>query len=218
MRQGHTAIKFCGMTRAEDVAVAAALGVDYIGLVMAEGSLRCVTIAQAVELAEAARSAARPPKVVVLVRDATADSVKTVVLAVNPDLLQFHGGEPESFCAAFNVPYWKAIGMASNTDAETAIGTYPTADALLLDAHEPGGSGGTGHIFDWNRWPRSERRLVLAGGLHPANVVTAIRLTQPFAVDVSTGIESAPGFKNPVLMRAFVEAIRSVGDPAGATG
>lgn len=196
------------MTRVEDVAVAVALGVDYIGLVMAEGSPRRVSIAHAAELAEAARSAGRPPNIVVLVRDATADVVEAVVSAVKPDLLQFHGSEAESFCAAFGIPYWKAIGMASNVDPDAAIGAYPTAEALLLDAHEPGGSGGTGQVFDWSGWPRSECRLVLAGGLHPGNVASAIHFTHPYAVDVSTGIESAPGVKDAARMRAFVAAVR----------
>ena len=209
MTVSRTAIKFCGLTCAQDVEAAVALGVDYIGLVMAEGSPRRLTIERAAKLADIARSAVGGPAVVALLRDASAELVKAVVSAIKPDYLQFHGSEAESFCAAFGVPYWKAVGMTGNAGTEMVATVYPTADALLLDAHEPGGSGGTGQVFDWRRWPRSTRRLVLAGGLHSGNVAAAIHLTRPFAVDVSTGIESAPGIKDPARMRAFVGAVRS---------
>lgn len=204
-----TAIKFCGFTRAEDVRMAATLGVDYVGLILADGSPRRLDLDQAANLAGIARSMPRPPKIVALVRNATAAFVRTVVSTLAPDRLQFHGNEPEPFCTAFGVAYWKAVGVEANADVADAICRYPSADAVLLDAHEPGGAGGTGHVFDWHRWPRIDRRLILAGGLTPGNVADAIRLTHPFAVDVASGIESAPGIKSPALMRAFIEAVRA---------
>lgn len=201
----RTRIKFCGLTRAADVRAAAGLGADYIGLVLAAGSPRSLALEQAAELAAVARTAsADPPRVVLLVRDATAAQVTAAVRAVTPDLLQFHGSEGDDFCAGFGLPFWKALGMVGGEFSES----HPSAAALLLDAHVPGGAGGTGERFDWSRWPRSARPLVLAGGLSPENVERAVLATRPFAVDVSSGIEAAPGRKDAGRMATFVEAVR----------
>ena len=202
------AIKFCGLTRLPDIELAVSLGVDYIGLVFADGSPRRIDISLASRLALAARSGSTPPAIVALVRDADTGFIDDVIARVAPDLLQFHGAESEAFCAGFGQRYWKSIGMDGAGDRLAMIEAYPSADAVLLDAHEPGAGGGTGHTFDWTRWPRLDRPLVLAGGLHPGNVAAAIRVTRPYAVDVSSGIESAPGIKDAALMRAFVETVR----------
>lgn len=204
------AIKFCGLTRVADVEIACALDVDYIGFVFAHGSPRRVDLARAVELAEAARRQPRQARIVALVRDSSPGDVDAVVAAVRPDLLQFHGSEDEASCSRFGIPYWKALGVLGVDDAQALVETsHPSAEALLLDAHAPGGAGGSGHALDWSQWPRTPRRLVLAGGLRPDNVANAITLTRPFAVDVSSGIESAPGVKDPQRMAAFVAAVRA---------
>ena len=212
----RTRIKFCGLTRVEDVAAAARLGVDYVGLVLAASSPRAVSVDQAVELAHAVRSGpGQGPAIVLLFRDADAERVDAAVQRIRPDLLQFHGHEEPASCEAFGLPYWKAVGMAGGTPWSDDV--HRRAAALLLDAHEPGGAGGTGHRFDWTQWPRSSRTLVLAGGLTPDNVARAVRIARPYAVDVSSGIEAAPGVKDPDRMSAFAAAVRAAdGDaPAG---
>ncbi len=203
------AIKFCGLTRPADIRAACALGVEYIGLVFADGSARRVDLAQAKALAACLRAQPQPARLVALLRDTTASAVEDVIAAIEPDLLQFHGSEDEAFCERFGLPYWKALGLRGVRNAQALVAHHhPRAQALLLDAHAPGAAGGTGEAFDWQAWPRSSRRLVLAGGLKPDNVAAAIGITRPFAVDVSSGIESAPGVKDPACMRAFVLAVR----------
>lgn len=203
------AIKFCGLTRAQDVRLACALTVDYIGLVFAAGSPRCVDIETARALADVLREQPQPARLVALLRNPAPVDVDAVVAAIQPDVLQFHGAEDERFCSAFAVPYWKALGVEGVDDIQALVErSHPDAEALLLDAHPPGAAGGTGERFDWTRWPDSRRRLVLAGGLTPDTVAEAVRQTRPFAVDVSSGIEQAPGIKNGDRMRRFVEAVR----------
>lgn len=201
----HTRIKFCGMTRPEDVAIASGLGVDAIGLVFAQRSSRRLDIARA-----AALRADVPASldVVALFMDNTAEEVARVIEAVGPTLLQFHGREDEAFCDAFGLPYWKAVAMGGEGEAD-ALSRHPAARALLLDSHAPGAPGGTGERFDWSRIPHgSGRAFLLAGGLHPDNVFDAVRTVRPWGVDVSSGIESAPGEKDTAKMRRFVEEVR----------
>lgn len=203
------AIKFCGLTRVVDIEVACALAVDYIGLVFAKGSPRRLDDTTAGALVAALRCQSHRPRVVALVRNDDPDRVRELIDTVAPDVLQFHGAESEAFCRQFGLPYWKALGLLGEMDVSALVErSHPSAEALLLDAHAPGAAGGTGLTLDWTRWPRSERRLVLAGGLKPDNVAAAIPLTSPFAVDVSSGIESAPGVKDAEAMQAFVRAVR----------
>lgn len=181
--------------------------VDFIGLVFAAGSPRNVSIETGRMLADHARDHAHKPRIVALLRNEAPAFIEEIIAVLAPDLLQFHGSESASDCERYGLPYWKAVGMAGGTGADFDATIHPHADALLLDAHEPGAAGGTGEIFDWQHWPRTERRLVLAGGLRPDNVGAAIAATQPYAVDVSSGIESAPGIKDAARMRAFVAAV-----------
>jgi phosphoribosylanthranilate isomerase len=204
-----TAIKFCGLTRAEEVALACALGVDFLGLVLAPGSPRRLELEQAQALAAVAREQPMVPKLVVLLRNAPADLVAAAVSALAPDLLQFHGDEDEATCKRAGHPYWKALGVAGVADIDALVAGYPSARALLLDGHPPGASGGAGTALDWSRWPRGARPLVLAGGLAPDTVGAAIAIARPWAVDVSSGIEAAPGRKDPRRMHAFVAAVRA---------
>lgn len=201
-----TRIKFCGFTRGADLDVALALGVDAVGLIFDPRSKRAVGIDAAIELR------ARVPVFVICValfRDADAAMVDEVVRRVSPDLLQFHGGETPAFCAQWPRPYIKAVPMAGDQDLETWCRDYADARGLLLDSHAPGALGGTGETFDWSLAPKNlSKSWVLAGGLSPDNVEQAVTMAAPDAVDVSSGIESAPGIKDAARMKAFVDAVR----------
>ncbi|MET0330059.1 MAG: phosphoribosylanthranilate isomerase [Dyella sp.] len=204
----RTRIKFCGMTRVQDAQHAAHLGVDAIGLIFTARSKRRVELAQAQAIV-----AALPPFVstVALFMDDEAEQVRAVCDALKPSLLQFHGQESETWCQQFGYSYLKALAMGEGTAGLGQLGGYPSAAGLLLDGHGLGQPGGEGHSFDWSLMPRDFRQpLILAGGLDASNVAQAIRIARPWAVDVSSGIESAPGIKDHAVMRAFVAAVREV--------
>ena len=203
----RTRIKFCGITRSDDARRAVDLGVDALGFVFTRSSQRFIGISSArgirVEL---------PPfvTVVALFMDDEPGWIEEVLASVQPDLLQFHGEESAGFASSFGRPYIKSVPMASVENAARYMSGYASASGFLLDSHERGARGGTGEVFDWKRAPQEKQRLiVLAGGLTPANVAVAIAAVRPYAVDVSSGIESAPGIKDASKMRAFVEAVRA---------
>ena len=200
-------IKFCGFTRAEDIVLAAGLGVDYVGLVFAARSPRRVTLEQARSLRAAVPTGIG---VVALVMDTPADEVHAIAEALRPDVLQFHGGESDAFAAQFGLPYWKAVAMGGDPAAALArLGEHPRAQAFLFDGHAAGEPGGSGRRFDWAVLPATlDRPFLLAGGLDAGNVAAAVALARPWGVDVSSGIEQAPGIKNPGRMRAFIAALR----------
>ncbi len=203
----RTRIKFCGMTRQVDVDAAVALGVDAIGLILAERSPRRLDIPAARAL-----RAGLPPLVtaVALVMDAPLTQLREILSVVRPQLIQFHGEESDADCRAAGCAYLKVVGMGGGTDAAAAMARHPGAAGFVLDGHAPGQPGGSGLKFDWSDWPAvAPRPLVLAGGLTPDNVFEAVRRLRPFAVDVSSGIESAPGIKCPERMARFVEAVRA---------
>jgi len=198
-------VKICGITRAEHARAAAGAGADAIGLVFYGPSPRFVTRAQA-----RAVCAALPPMVSVVgvfVNPAPRE-VEDVVGALPLDLLQFHGEEPPEVCAGSGKPYVKAVRVRTRDDIVEAAARYPDARALLLDTHHDALWGGTGASFDWNLVPDDiDHPVVLAGGLTPENVADAIRLVRPFAVDVSGGVESVPGEKDPERMERFVKEV-----------
>ena len=204
----RTRIKFCGLTRAEDLAEACALGVDAIGFVFAERSKRRVSP----QAAAALRLTLQPfVDTVALFMDNDVDTVCDSIATVRPTWLQFHGSEDDAFCAGFDLPYLKAIAMGGNAgiDAASLQRDYPRAAGFLFDSNASGQAGGSGHTFDWSRIPVDcPRPYLLAGGLHPDNVFEAIRATGCWGVDVSSGIESAPGVKNHERMRRFVAEVR----------
>lgn len=207
MSQMRTRIKFCGLTRAGDVRLAAELGVDALGLVFAKGSRRLVNLAEARIL----RQAAAPfVEVVALFRNNSRAEVREVIAGLRPGLLQFHGEEDEAFCASFQWPWIKAVPMGGGDapGARELQRLYPSAHGLLLDSHAAGTSGGSGLAFDWAQVPAGlHRPLILAGGIGVDNVGQAISMLRPWAVDVSSAIESAPGIKDGTRMQAFVEAV-----------
>lgn len=210
-RSVRTRIKFCGLTRAEDVRLACALGVDAVGFVFAECSKRRVSPAQAADL----RAALDPfVAAVALFMDNDAATVREVIDTVRPTILQFHGDEDDAFCASFGLPYLKAVAMGGAVARADDLGErYPRAAGFLFDSHAAGQAGGSGHAFDWSRIPRDcPRPWLLAGGLHPDNVFDAIRATHGWGVDVSSGIESAPGEKDAAKMQRFAEEVRRADD------
>ncbi|NNM51590.1 MAG: phosphoribosylanthranilate isomerase [Pseudomonadales bacterium] len=204
----RTRIKICGLTRMDDALYAANLGVDALGLVFYPGSPRYVDMAVARQIVENL-----PPFVttVGLFVDPQAEDVIRILGQLPLSLLQFHGHEEDAFCRGFGVPFVKALQVRNRQDLLQRLTAYPHAQGLLLDAWHPDLQGGTGQTYDWNLFPaRADKPLILAGGLKPDNVTEAVRQTRPWAVDVSGGVESAPGLKDPVLMRAFVEGVRNV--------
>lgn len=202
----RTRIKFCGITRIEDLEYAVSLGVDALGFVFCAQSPRNLDLTDAKKLL-----AACPPFIsrVGLFMNAEAGTIEKVLSAIHLDLLQFHGEEPAEFCTLFNMPYIKSIAMGNMREHERCF-AYPSANGLLLDSNELGKPGGTGEVFDWQEIPNEiQQPIILAGGLHAGNVNKAIQIIRPFAVDVSSGIESSKGIKDQQKMKQFVAAVRT---------
>ena len=201
-------IKICGITRPSDAIAAVEAGADAIGLVFYKQSPRSVDIATARAIMRVL-----PPFVasVGLFVDAKVSEITLVLEQLRLTALQFHGEEPPEDCERYGVPYLKAIRMADDVDLICAQQRYEKAQGLLLDTYQKDRPGGTGQLFDWRRIPRDlQRPLILAGGLHADNVQAAIAQVRPYAVDVSGGVESAPGLKDPSRMQLFCRRVREV--------
>ncbi|HEX5093067.1 MAG TPA: phosphoribosylanthranilate isomerase [Burkholderiales bacterium] len=202
----RTRVKICGITRPEDARAAAAAGADAIGLVFYPPSPRFLSVERAREIREAV-----PPFVqsVALFVNADAAQVAQVIGRVHPAMLQFHGEESPAFCAQFGLPYVKAARVAQGVDLLEYLRPFGSASGWLLDAHVEE-YGGVGASFDWSLVPASlERPLVLSGGLTLENVGGAVRRVKPWAVDVSSGVESAKGIKDAAKIAAFVAEVRN---------
>ena len=205
MTRERTRIKICGLREAIHAMVAADAGADAIGLVFYRESPRFVTPGTAASVV-----AVLPPFVttVGLFVDADEGKVRDTLKGVRLDLLQFHGDESPEFCASFGIPYVRAVRMEKGTNLLELAGRFSSASALLLDAYVDGTPGGTGETFDWAAIPRDlPIPVILSGGLTAENVGRAVREVQPWAVDVSSGVEATRGTKDP---RKIVEFIRSV--------
>jgi phosphoribosylanthranilate isomerase len=202
----RTRIKFCGLKRPGDVRLAVELGVDAVGFIFAGNGPRRLDPGQV----DALRAVVPPlVDVVALFLDTPGSEVMEVVRALRPTLLQFHGRENDAFCRGFGLPFIKTLAMGPGAgDPQAEAKRYPSASAFLLDGHSPGQPGGRGLGFDWTQAPLLQRPVFLAGGLNETNVGEAIRQVRPFAVDVSSGIESAPGQKDGTRMQQFVEEVR----------
>ena len=203
----RTRVKICGITREQDALAAVEFGADALGFVFYEPSPRYITVRHAAEIAQAL-----PPFVstVALFVNADSDTIAEVVDAVGVDLLQFHGQECPEYCARHRRPWIRAVRVRPETDLLAARTEFANGRGLLLDAYRPGVPGGTGETFDWDRIPpQMASGIVLAGGLNPDNVGDAVRSVRPFAVDVSGGVESRKGIKDPAKIKAFIEEVRS---------
>lgn len=202
-----TAVKICGITRVEDALVAARAGAHAIGLIFYPKSPRFVADAVAAEVVRVLPPFVTP---VALFVDAVAAEVRRVIAGVRPQLLQFHGDEPPDFCEGFGLPYIKVVRVRSGVDLLQYAQKYRAAKGLLLDAFVEGNHGGTGSAFDWALIPRDfPLPLILAGGLDPGNVGEAVRRVRPWAVDVSSGVESSKGIKDAAKVAAFIRGVRN---------
>lgn len=210
MRSGaRVRVKICGITRPEDGVLAARLGADAVGLVFHAKSPRSVTVERARVIV-----AALPPFVtrVGLFVNAAPTAIEAVLCAVPLDVLQFHGEEPAEDCRCYGRPYIKAIRMRPDVDLRGFGVAYHDAGALLLDAYIEGIEGGTGQRFDWSRVPKElAKPIILAGGLTPDNVAQALAVVDPYAVDVSGGVERDKGVKDEDKMRRFISGVWDVG-------
>ena len=207
----RTRIKICGLKTAEHVDTAIHVGADALGFVLYAPSSR------AIYLSKLAALTVRVPAFVTTVAlfvNPTKEEVETALDAARIDLLQFHGDEPEAFCASFGRPYIKAFAVTDTFDLLQSSVQYATASALLLDTPSAG-HGGSGKTFNWqlinttNKPSATAPRLVLSGGLTAANVADAISAVRPFAVDVSSGVEVSRGVKSSQLIQDFCRAVRA---------
>lgn len=219
----NTETKICGLSTPEAVEAAIEAGATYIGLVFFEKSPRHVTIKQAKDLTALAREKSSKVKVVGLLVDPDDAQVMSVVRAVRPDYLQLHGRESKERVAEIKGmaerPIIKAIGVTTADDVSRGLDYSDVVDLLLFDAKAPKGSvtpGGNGIAFDWEALLPAKGKVafMLSGGLSADNVSRAIRLAAPTAVDVSSGVESSPGTKDPQLIRRFLEAVKTTKEDA----
>jgi len=211
-------VKFCGMMRVEDALAAARLGVDAIGIVLTRRSRRFAGIDRARDICRSL-----PPFVttVALFMDDEPAFVAEAVTSVSPHMLQFHGSEMAADCVRYGRPYLKSVAMGAGAEATGPVGAdwhavvaaHPHAAGFVFDGHGAGEAGGSGRRFDWSLAPTGVGQpVILAGGLDDANVGAAIRQARPFAVDVASGIESAPGIKDEDRMRRFMAAVNEANE------
>lgn len=200
-------VKICGITRLQDAEAAVRHGADAIGFVFWKGSARYMAPGEAREII-----AKLPPFVttVGVYVDPAAEWVEETSAVARLGLLQFHGNEEPDFCEQFFLPYIKAVRVRRGLDLLQYAARYGGARGLLMDAYVEGEPGGTGNAFDWDLIPGDlPLPIILSGGLQPENVSEAIRRARPWAVDVSSGVETARGIKNPQKIEAFMRGVRA---------
>jgi phosphoribosylanthranilate isomerase len=201
-----TVVKICGITRVEDALDAATLGASAVGFVFWPGSSRAIGPADARTIVDALPPLVTPVGVFV---DQPEDEVSQIASDVRLGAVQLHGKESPEFCRRLRRPVIKAFGVGASFD-ERLIDGYPLGITILLDAQDDVAHGGTGRLIDWARAARiaASRRVMLAGGLRPDNVEAAIARVRPFAIDVSSGVETSPGVKDRSKMRLLFDAVR----------
>ena len=201
----RTRVKICGLTDVEMAHVAVSHGADAIGLVFYPPSPRFIEIAAAAEIVSS-----MPAFVtcVGLFVNADQQDVTKAIELTGIDLLQFHGNECPDYCAGFDFPYIKALRMKEDINLLRERERYASARNLLLDTYIPGEPGGTGESFNWERIPQElAPEIILAGGLDPENVDSAIEAVKPYAVDVSGGVESSKGIKSAEKIEQFMRGV-----------
>ncbi|HYP88007.1 MAG TPA: phosphoribosylanthranilate isomerase [Polyangiaceae bacterium] len=207
-----TWIKICGVTRPADAEAVVELGADALGLNFVLGSKRRITLERARDIVEAVRGRI---ELVAVVADPTDFEVQEL-RELGIEWLQLHGAEPAARVSRLLPQAFKAVAIEDGADARRAA-SFP-GERLLVDTKVGASSGGTGKVFDWQLVTdlARARRLIVAGGLTPSNVAAAVRVLEPFGVDVASGVESAPGIKARELVAAFVNAVKSaLTPPAG---
>jgi phosphoribosylanthranilate isomerase len=212
------AVKVCGLTRREDAEAAVEAGAAYLGAILAPGYRRTVTASTAGVIFRSLQAR----RVGVFV-DADEETLLAAAAEAGLHVVQLHGDEAPALAdrvRAAGYEVWKAVRVRDADDVSAALDRYTGAvDALLLDGYDPAAAGGTGTRFDWASVAarldgrRDGIRLVAAGGLRPENVAEAARTLRPDAVDVSSGVESAPGIKDPAAVRSFIRAVRALPFP-----
>jgi phosphoribosylanthranilate isomerase len=197
-------VKICGITRVEDAQAAVAAGANALGFVFWPGSPRYVDPARARDIVAGLPPAVTPIGVFV---DQPADEVNRVATQVGLGAVQLHGSETGAYVRTMTRPVVKAVAVSG--DQAPAIDVWPSDVTVLLDVHDPVKKGGTGKTIDWTMASElaKRRNIVLAGGLTPDNVTEAIALVRPYGIDVSSGVESAPGIKDHGRIRALFEAV-----------
>ncbi len=201
-----TRVKFCGLTHEEDIAQAVKLGVDALGFVFYAPSSRSVAPDHAAMLTSSVP--AFVTRVGLFVNEQPA-VIQNIFERTRLNLIQYHGDETPEFCDAVGLPFIKAFRVRPGIDIQTEMERYPDASGFLLDAYVKGQPGGTGERFDWGMIPQSNAPIILAGGLSPDNAKDAIEQVAPWALDVSGGIETKPGRKDPDKMMRFMNACRN---------
>ena len=204
-------IKICGVTQNEDADYAAELGVDALGFVFYSSSPRAVSLKVLPKIIENLK---RSVSAVALFVNPTKDEVNRVLDSGLIDLIQFHGNESEEFCNSFKMPYIKALHVKNQLLPLSILDKYASARYLLLDTFSEKASGGTGKTFDWSiardAIKKTNREIIIAGGLNSTNVEDVLEAVTPFGVDVSSGVESALGKKDMTKLNSFVREVRSV--------
>jgi phosphoribosylanthranilate isomerase len=201
----RTRIKICGLKNTQHAQLAANCGADSIGLVFHANSPRFIDLSAAISIRKQLPAFVT---VTALFLNDSDDWVEQVVQQVKPDCLQFHGTESVAFCTRWGLPYIKAIPMASVDDINLYASEYKYAQGFLLDSNAAGLLGGSGDTFDWSKIPSDfHYPLILAGGLTPLNVADAIAQVNPWAVDVSSGVEKSRGVKDASLIQQFCKEV-----------
>ncbi|WP_286239068.1 phosphoribosylanthranilate isomerase [Neptuniibacter halophilus] len=201
----RTRVKICGITRTEDALHAVQAGADALGFVFYAKSPRAVDVEKAADIN---RHLPAFITTTALFVDAETDYIDRVIRQTRIDLLQFHGHEDERFCNQFSRPYIKALRMKPGLDLGAEVKRFSSAQAILLDAYQPGVPGGTGEVFDWDRIPESHPApIILAGGLNSANIAEAVSVVRPYAVDVSGGVEASKGIKDAAKVTTFINEV-----------
>jgi phosphoribosylanthranilate isomerase len=201
-----TKVKICGFTEPNNARDAAVAGVDAIGLVFYDKSPRNVDIHSAQKIIEAL-----PPFInrVGLFVNANPSFIDEILCEVPLDTLQFHGDESVLDCAQYQMPFIKSLRVKPDTNVKEIAENFSSASALLLDSFSPSGYGGTGESFDWSlACVKISLPIILAGGLTVDNVADAIKQVNPYAVDASSGVESAKGIKDIDKIRRFISKVR----------